>query len=100
MSAAPFSMHDAQSAGTAFFPVLLSDAQAAACLGVSVRKFHDLRNEPWCPKPVVLGPRLLRWPRVEIERAVADMPRLAIASPEPSELLRARIEKLKRKEVV
>ena len=85
-----------QSAGAAFFPVLMNDDQSAACLGVSVRKFHELRNEPWMPRPVSLGPRLLRWPRAEIERAVADMPRLAAAAPEPAQLLRGKIEKLKR----
>jgi predicted DNA-binding transcriptional regulator AlpA len=93
LSAAQFAP---QSAGPAVFPVLLNDDQSAASLGVSVRKFHELRNEPWMPRPVVLGPRLLRWPRAEIERAVTDMPRLAAAAPEPAQLLRGKIEKLKR----
>ena len=65
----------AKSTGSPSFPVLLNDEQSAACLGVSVRKFHELRQEPWMPLPVVLGPRLLRWPRAELERSVAEMPR-------------------------
>ena len=85
-----------QSAGSAFFPVLLTDEQAAACLGVSVRKFHDLRSESWMPRPVILGPRLLRWPRSELERAITDMPRQGAVSPEPTQLLRSRIERAKR----
>lgn len=86
----------AQSASPAFSPVLLNDEQSAACLGVSVRKFHELRKEAWMPRPHVLGPRLLKWSRLEIERAIADIPRLASPSPEPSQLLRGRIEKAKR----
>jgi predicted DNA-binding transcriptional regulator AlpA len=76
------------------FPVLLSDVQAAACLGVSVRTFHTLRHEPWMPLPIQLGPRLLRWPRTELEQAVASMPRKQKTA-EPAQLLRARIERAK-----
>ena len=78
------------------FPVLLTDTQAAACLGVSVRKFHDLRSESWMCRPVVLGPRLLRWPRAELEAAVASMPRQATPGDEPAQLLRGRIERAKK----
>ena len=84
------------SAGAPFFPVLLTDDQAAACLGVSVRKFHELRGEPWMVRPVVLGPRLLRWPRAELERSILDMPRQPAPGVEPAQLLRARIERQKR----
>ena len=77
------------------FPVLLTDSQAAACLGVSVRTFHNLRSEPWLPKPVVLGPRLLRWPRTELEQAVLTMPRQAQPSSEPAQLRRAKIDAMK-----
>lgn len=77
------------------FPVLLSDDQAAACLGVSVRKFHELRAQPWMPRPVVLGPRLLRWPRAELEQAVAGMPRQETAASEPAQLRRAKIDRIK-----
>jgi predicted DNA-binding transcriptional regulator AlpA len=76
-------------------PILLTDAQAAACLGVSPRKFHELRDEPWMPKAVQLGPRALRWARAELEEAIARMPRLAATGQEPAALRRARIENLK-----
>lgn len=71
-------------------PVLLSDEQAGALLGVSVRKFHELRCESWMPKPIVLGPRLLRWSRPELEAAVAAMPRQKAPSTEPLQLTKAR----------
>lgn len=41
--------------------LLLDRHQAAAALGVSSRTFEDLMNQPWMPRPVQLGPRLLRW---------------------------------------
>jgi predicted DNA-binding transcriptional regulator AlpA len=75
-------------------PLLLSDKQAAALFGVSVRKFHEMRAEPWMARPVVLGPRLVRWSRTELECAVASMPRQTEAI-EPAQLLRARIERAK-----
>lgn len=84
------------SAGLPSFPVLLSDEQAAACLGVSTRKFHYMRDEAWMPRPVTLGPRMLRWPRAELEQAVANMPRQQASSPEPRQLLRSRIERMKK----
>jgi predicted DNA-binding transcriptional regulator AlpA len=76
--------------------VLLTDDQAAALLGVSTRKFHDLRREPWMVQPVQLGPRLLRWPRAELEAAIARMPRQAAPGAEPAQLRRQRIERAKR----
>jgi predicted DNA-binding transcriptional regulator AlpA len=85
-----------QAPSSPIFPVLLNDKQAAASLGVSVRKFHELRAQPWMPCAVVLGPRALRWVRAEMEQAAAvSMPRLQAAS-EPAQLLRARIERMKR----
>lgn len=76
-------------------PILLDDEQSAAALCVGVRKFHELRAEAWMPKPVVLGPRMLRWARSELEAAVANMPRQQTAGAEPAELARARINRLK-----
>lgn len=75
-------------------PALLNDDQAAALWGVSVRRFHELRQEPWAPAPITLGPRLLRWSHVELEAAIAAMPRAAKQC-EPAQLARARIDKLK-----
>lgn len=80
-------------------PILLDDAQSAAALGMSVRKFHELRAEPWMPRPVVLGPRMLRWARTELEAAVVSMPRQETAANEPAHLRRGKIEALKRRGV-
>lgn len=76
-------------------PALLADEQAAEYLSVSVRKFHELRSESWMPRPVVLGPRLLRWARAELDAAIAGMPRQQEASAEPAQLRRGKIEAIK-----
>lgn len=55
--------------------LLLTEQEAAEALGVSHRKFQELRDSDWCPKPIVLGPRLLRWSCAELEEAVCRMPR-------------------------
>lgn len=75
--------------------LLLTEDEAASLLGVSARKFHDLKREPWMVAPVQLGPRLLRWPRAELEAAIAQMPRQAAPGEEPAQLRRRRIESLK-----
>lgn len=86
-----------QSAGFTVVPVLLNDDQAAACLGVSVRTFRNLCSHDWMPRPVVLGPRLLRWIRSELESAAVELiPRQPAGAGEPTQLLRARIERAKR----
>ena len=82
--AAPYSM-----------PALLSAVQAAAVLGVSERTFHTLRNEPWLPRPVVLGPRIVRFVRQELEQAAANMPRQKQPGTQPAQLARGRIEAMK-----
>lgn len=84
-----------EAAGDPRTAVLLTDVECAALLKVSPRTFLTLRNEPWMPKPIVLGPRLLRWSRIELEQAVADMPRLASQRSEPEELRRSRIDRMK-----
>lgn len=81
------------SAGSGHARILLTDIEAAAALGVSQRKFHELRAEPWMCRPIVLGPRLLRWVRSELEAAVQHMPRQAAPGNEPAQLLRGRIER-------
>jgi predicted DNA-binding transcriptional regulator AlpA len=77
-------------------PVLLTAKQAAECWGVSERTFHALRASGLTPTPIALGPRLLRWARAEIEAGVASLPRQAEAAPMPSQLLRGKIDKIKR----
>lgn len=79
--------------------VLLSAADAArSVFGISLRKFQQLEHEPWFPRPVgVLGPRLKRYVRAELEAAVLNMPRReGPHAPEPTQLLRSRIERAKR----
>ncbi|GAB2587732.1 hypothetical protein GCM10027034_20190 [Ramlibacter solisilvae] len=41
-------------------------------MGVSLRKLHHLRAQ--LPKPVVLGPRHVRWRRSDLEEWVAALP--------------------------
>jgi predicted DNA-binding transcriptional regulator AlpA len=84
----------APSENTSVAPVLLTDAESAAFFNVGTRTFHTLRDAPWMPRPIVLGPRLLRWSRIELEHAVAAMPRQADRV-EPAELRRSRIERMK-----
>lgn len=72
--------------------ILLSDEQAAQLYGISRRTFQALRREPWMPKPIVLGPRLLRWSYTELQDAIAHMPR----QQQPGDSVRAKIEKMKR----
>lgn len=73
---------------------LLSEDEAAAWFGVSKRTFQSLRDAPWMPSPIVLGPRMLRWSADELRAAVAAMPRLSERT-QPASLLRARIERAK-----
>jgi len=72
-------------------PALLSDDGAAALYSISVRKFHELRaaEDSFVPRPIKLGPRLLRWSREELLAAVAAMPR-AEPGAEPVHLKQAK----------
>jgi len=80
-------------------PLLLSEKQAAALYGVSVRKFFELRVAGLVSEPIVLGPRLLRWPRAEIEAAIAGMPRQRLAGAEPLHLAKGRAASRGRTEI-
>ncbi len=73
---------------------LLGAKDAAAVLGIGERAFHMLRDQPWMPKPVTFGPRLLRWSRAELEAAVASMPRAAAKGTEHPNLAAARRRKI------
>ena len=72
---------------------LLTFAEAGQVLGICERKAHDV--VPTLVTPVVLGPRCVRIVRAELEAAVANLPRRA-APTEPQQLLRGKVEKLKR----
>lgn len=80
-------------------PALLTAPQAAGVLQVSERRFHQLRlSEDWLPRPIALGPRLLRWSRQELEAAVAAAPRAETVAEPPTlaEGRRRRIEAMRR----
>lgn len=74
-------------------PELLTEKQAAALLGVGVRKFHALRSEPWFPQAVELGPRALRWVRAELMAVLIERaPRRTLQS-EPEQFQQARAKR-------
>ncbi len=79
----------------AIAPALLTSEQAAAYLGMSEAKFHELRSQPWMCNAIPLGPRMVRWSRSDLDDAVAAMPRQARRPDEPPQLLRAKIERAK-----
>ena len=77
-------------------PALLTAAQSAGeVYNVSERTFHGMRSKGLVPAPIVIGPRLLRWSRADLEAAVASLPRQAPGTPEPAQLLRGKVERLK-----
>ena len=91
------SANAATTAAPALRPALLTAEQSAReVYGTSERTFHKMREAGLIPAPVVLGPRLLRWVRSELEAAVAAMPRQSQPVSEPAQLRRQRIEAMKR----
>jgi predicted DNA-binding transcriptional regulator AlpA len=75
-------------------PVLLTEDEAATVLGVSKRTFLNLREQPWMPRAIVLGPRMHRYSLDELRAAVANMPRQS-ERVQPESLLRSQIERMK-----
>lgn len=75
-------------------PYLLTERQAAAFLQVGERTFAELRKQAWMPRPIQLGPRLLRFSREELVRAIAEMPRYE-GRDEPAQLRQARVVRVK-----
>jgi len=74
----------------------LTDEQAARdVLGMSPRTFAEVMKAPWMPKPIVLGPRMRRWVRAELEAALVNAPRQTTQGSEPAQLRRAKIERMK-----
>ncbi|MCU0896723.1 MAG: hypothetical protein MUC55_04400 [Burkholderiales bacterium] len=67
------------------YPVLLSAPQAAALLGISERRFHELRRDPGFPQAVLIGARCVRWHRDELAEYVKSLPRVTVL-PEPQHL--------------
>lgn len=77
---------------------LLSDREAAQVLGVGFRTFCELlATADWLPTPIVFGPKLRRWDVDELLQAArTKAPREARGvRPQPAELRRARIERMK-----
>ena len=79
----------------AIAPALFTTEQAALYFGVSEAKFHEMRGEAWMCAPILLGPRLVRWARQDLDQAISAMPRQVGRSGEPTQLLRAKVERLK-----
>lgn len=75
--------------------LLTAEQAAREVYGVSERTFNNMRKKGLVPVPVVLGPRLMRWHRHELEAAISAMPRQAEPGPEPAHLLRGKIERMK-----
>jgi predicted DNA-binding transcriptional regulator AlpA len=69
---------------------LTAEQAAREVYGTSERTFHNMRAAGLVPAPVVLGPRLLRWVRSELESAVLQMPRQLTPQGEPKQLQRRR----------
>lgn len=70
-------------------PRMLNATQAARLLGIGERTLHDLRKRGLIPEPMRLGPRALRWDRVElVEHLRQHAPRGT--APEPAQLVAAR----------
>jgi predicted DNA-binding transcriptional regulator AlpA len=75
--------------------LLLNFKQVCEALGVSERKGHQLRNEPWFPLGIVLGPQSRRWHYDEISEAARRLaPREHVHRQEPANFAQARERKV------
>lgn len=72
---------------------LLDANEGAAFLGISVRKFYQLRAQGLLPSPVRLGERTVRYRRSDL---VTFVERLQVADtiPEPEQLAAGRMKRL------
>ena len=73
-------------------PLLISADSAAQIIGISKRMLHYLRKREDFPKPIVLGPRAVRWRRQEIETWVAGLTAETEKRAEPLQLARSRFD--------
>lgn len=79
---------------------LLNLKQLGEKLGVSERTVHKIIGEPWMPHRIELAPRVFRWDEAEVDEALAARaPRRSRPADEPTQLLRGKVEKLKREGV-
>ena len=72
---------------------LWSSRDYAEFLGVGERTFHELESSGVLADPVILGPRLKRYVPSECQARLLEFPRQRAA--EPSQLRRARIDRMK-----
>jgi predicted DNA-binding transcriptional regulator AlpA len=71
-------------------PLLISASQAARIIGISERTLHNFRKRDDFPKPIVLGPRTVRWRHQEIEVWIASLPAETQPRSEPERLCSSR----------
>ena len=65
--------------------LLFSAPQSERLLGISERRFHELRREPGFPAAVLLGARCVRYHRSELATYAKGLPRVTVL-PEPKQL--------------
>jgi hypothetical protein len=80
-------------------PALLTDEQGAERLGVSLRKFHELRHESWFPRAIVLGPRHKRYSTEQLDACIPNIPREQTPAPEPLQLAKGRAARAGKTEI-
>ena len=74
-------------------PEYLTIRQACELLGLGERRFHEIRDEDWMPRPVAFGPRALRYSRTELLAAAANRAPRPQKAQEPQHLQAARVRK-------
>lgn len=94
-AAGPSTGATAKASATLPRTLLTAEQAAREVFGVSERTFHNMRDAEWMPHPVVLGPRILRWVRAELEAAALNMPRQREPQPMPAQLRRKKIDAAK-----
>lgn len=77
------------------WPALLTVDLARAYLQLGEDTFAEERRKPYFPKAIQLNAKVVRFARSELDEVILQMPRQQKPS-EPTQLLRARIERQKR----
>ncbi len=72
--------------------LLLDPQQSAAFLGVSLRKYYELRASGQLPPPVRLGERIVRHRRADLEEFVENLEADTVI-PEPAQLATGKAKK-------
>jgi predicted DNA-binding transcriptional regulator AlpA len=58
--------------------LLVAAPEGAQLLGISERRFHELRRETNFPNAVLLGARCVRWHRHELAEYAQSLPRVTV----------------------